>query len=241
MNYENSTVGQLAAEVPASIRIFEEWRIDYCCGGATPLTDACAAAGKTVGEFLAALKAAAVAPSAARDWSSQSLEAIASHLVDAYHRYTREELQTLLTLSKKVLGVHGERHSELTGVLAAVIDLGNDMLPHMMKEEQVLFPFVQRLEQSIEDGTPPPTPFFATVKNPIHMMMMEHERVGEILAHLRSLTGGYETPADACFSYRELYRRLAEFEAKTHEHVHIENNVYFPRAVELEERTAVEV
>lgn len=231
------TVGELAADVPVSIRIFEAWKIDYCCGGTTPLPDACAAAGKSVDEFIAALESAAVIPDGvAREWANETLCGIAAHIVDTYHQYTREELQTLRPLAEKVFGVHGSRHDELAAVLATVHDLNNDLLPHMLKEEQVLFPYVDQLEEATQNGTAVPTPFFGTVKNPVRMMMAEHDRVGELLERMRGVTDGYTVPADACFSYRELYRRLAELEARTHEHVHIENNVYFPRAVALEEQ-----
>jgi regulator of cell morphogenesis and NO signaling len=236
ISLQERTVGELAAEMPNSIRVFESWKIDYCCGGATPLADACAAVGKTLGDFASAIEnAAVISDGVAREWSSESLDAIATHICDTYHRYTREELATLQPIAEKVLGVHGARHDELAGVLATVLDLANDMLPHMLKEEQVLFPYVQHLEAASDHGLPAPTPFFGTVKNPVRMMMLEHDRVGELLARLRSLTSDYTVPHDACFSYRELYRRLAEFEQRTHEHVHIENNVYFPRAVALEE------
>ena len=100
----------------------------------------------------------------------------------------------------------------------------------MMKEEQVLFPYVDQLELGSA-----PAPFFGTVKNPIRMMMLEHDRVGELLGNLRSASEEFTPPESACFSYRELYRRLAELEQRTHEHIHVENNVYFPRAVALEE------
>lgn len=231
------TVGELAVEVPTSIRVFEAWKIDYCCGGLTPLSDACAAVGKSVDEFMAELeRAAAVPDGTARNWSADTLAAMGANIVAMYHVYTREELQTVIPLAAKVLGVHGERHPELAEVAALVQELTNDMLPHMLKEEQVLFPYVQQLEAAATNGQPAPTPFFGTVKNPVRMMMLEHDRVGELLARLRVVTADYAAPDDACFSYRELYRRLAEFELRTHEHVHVENNVYFPRAVTLEEQ-----
>lgn len=236
MDMHERTVGELAAGVPVSIRIFEAWKIDYCCGGMTPLPDACAAAGKSVDELIRALEMAAAVPGDVdRDWTKESLAGIALHICDTYHRYTREELETLRPLAEKVFGVHGSRHDELAAVLATLHDLTNDMLPHMLKEEQVLFPYVGQLEEAAESDAPAPTPFFGTVKNPVRMMMLEHDRVGELLARLRGITDGYTLPPDACFSYRELYRRLAEFESRTHEHIHIENNVYFPRAVALEE------
>ncbi|HET8774838.1 MAG TPA: DUF542 domain-containing protein [Thermoanaerobaculia bacterium] len=235
--YREKTVGELAAGMPDSIRVFEAWRIDYCCGGRTPLPVACANAGRTVEEFAAALAEAVAFPGAgAPDWSGETLRTIGANVVDVYHRFTREELQTLTPLAEKVFGVHGHRYAELAEVLSLVNDLSADMLPHMLKEEQVLFPHVTQLEQAARDGREAPTPFFGTVKNPVRMMMIEHDRVGDLLARLRDVTADFTAPDDACFSYRELYRRLAEFELRTHEHIHIENNLYFPRAVELEER-----
>jgi len=230
MDIGERTVGDLAVEMPLSIRVFEAWKIDYCCGGHTPLPTAVAAAGKTVDEFVTALDALATVPdNTARDWSLDSLTTMAADIVSIYHAYTREELQTLEPLAQKVLGVHGDRRPELKDVLALICAVREDMLPHMLKEEQILFPYVNQLEEG--DA---PTPFFGTVKNPVRKMMAEHDRVGELLASLRSVTEEYTPPESACFSYRELYRRLSEFEQRTHEHIHIENNLYFPRAVALE-------
>jgi len=232
MDIRERTVGDLAVEMPLSIRVFEAWKIDYCCGGRTPLPDAVAAAGKSVDEFVAALDVLADVPdNTARDWSLDTLTTMAAGIVSSYHAYTREELQTLEPLAQKVLGVHGDRRLELTDVLSLLCALRDDMLPHMLKEEQILFPYVTQLEAGNVQ-----TPFFGTVKNPIRKMMAEHDRVGELLASLRSVTDDYTPPESACFSYRELYRRLSEFEQRTHEHIHLENNLYFPRAVALEDR-----
>jgi len=222
-------VGDLAVEMPLSIRVFEAWKIDYCCGGRTPLPDAVAGAGKTIDEFLAALDILTDIPS--QDWSGDTLTTMAANIVSTYHGYTREELQLLEPLAQKVLDVHGDRRPELTDVLALLVALRDDMLPHMLKEEQILFPYVTQLEAGNA-----PTPFFGTVKNPVRKMMAEHDRVGELLASLRSVTDDYTPPESACFSYRELYRRLSDFEQRTHEHIHLENNLYFPRAVALEDQ-----
>jgi regulator of cell morphogenesis and NO signaling len=235
LTLSTKTVGEIAAEIPSSIPIFEAWKIDYCCGGLTPMTDACAAAGKSIVELEAALAAAPVRPRMMRDLSRETLSAVRAHIVDVYHAGTRVELETLQTLSEKVLGVHGSRHGELAEVRRLVAALSGDMLPHMLKEEHILFPYVDDLEKA-GNGGPVPTPFFGTVKNPVRMMMMEHDRVGELLSQLRQVTASYTVPSDACFSYRELYRRLSEFELMTHQHIHIENNIFFPRSVALEER-----
>ena len=238
MDIRERTVGDLAVEMPLSIRIFEAWKIDYCCGGRTPLPDAVATAGKTIDEFIAALDVQATVPdNAARDWtSSDSLTTMAGDIVSTYHAYTREELLTLEPLARKVLGVHGDRRPELTDVLALLCALRDDMLPHMLKEEQILFPYVAQMEEAAQGHRAAPTPFFGTVKNPVRKMMAEHDRVGELLASLRSATEEYTPPESACFSYRELYRRLSDFEQRTHEHIHIENNLFFPRAIALEDR-----
>lgn len=237
MNLSERTIGDIAVEIPSSIPIFEQWGIDYCCGGKTPVETACKRAGKSVMDLAEALKNAPDPDSGLnRDWSNESLGSIAAFIVDAYHRYTREELDLLTALAIKVEGVHGANHAELTRVRQLVEALGTDMRPHMLKEEQILFPYVDQLDRARRDGAPAPTPFFGTVKNPVRMMMLEHDGVGELLTELRRVTSSYETPEDACFSYRELYRRLPEFETRTHEHIHLENNLYFPAAVALEEQ-----
>jgi regulator of cell morphogenesis and NO signaling len=230
------TVGELAVEMPLSIRVFEAWKIDYCCGGRTSLSAACAIAGKSVDEFLAQLETLAAVPdAAARDWSGDTLTTMAGKIVTTYHGYTREELQTMAPLARKVLSVHGERRPELAEVVTLITAVTDDLLPHMLKEEQVLFPYVTQMEEAAAEHRASVTPFFGTVKNPVRKMMEEHDRVGELLATLRVVTDDYTPPESACFSYRELYRRLADFELRTHEHIHIENNLYFPRAIALEE------
>ena len=230
------TIGQLAVEMPIAIRVFEAWKIDYCCGGKTPLPQAGEAAGKTVDAFMEELARLSVAPAPGFDWQSQTLTTIAREITATYHGYTREELQTIDPLATKVLSVHGERRPELAAVLSLVRELAGDMIPHMLKEEQVLFPYVDQMEEAAAGRRAAVTPFFGTVKNPIRMMMVEHDRVGELLLKLRDVTEDYTPPSFACFSYRELYRRLAELETRTHEHIHVENNLYFPRAVALEDR-----
>jgi regulator of cell morphogenesis and NO signaling len=187
--YSHYTVGELAAEVPTSIRVFEAWKIDYCCGGMTPLPDACAAAGRSVEEFVDELTRAAAVPDGSKlDWPAETLTSMAANIVSMYHDYTREELQTVAPIADKVLSVHGQRRPELAEVVALLRDLTADMLPHMLKEEQILFPYVNQL-----DAGDAPTPFFGTVRNPVRMMMLEHDRVGR------------RDPRKAACRYRRLY------------------------------------
>jgi regulator of cell morphogenesis and NO signaling len=238
LDLRERTVGELAAEMPLSIRVFEAWKIDYCCGGQTLLTEACAAAGKSVDAFIETLeKLVDIPDGSTRDWTTETLASMSANIVSIYHAWTREELLAIEPLAEKVLSVHGERRPELAEVVTLIAALRDDMLPHMLKEEQVLFPYVTQLEEAADANRPAPTPFFGTVKNPVRKMMAEHDRVGELLASLRVVTEEFIPPESACFSYRELYRRLAELELRTHEHIHVENNLYFPRAVSLEDRS----
>jgi regulator of cell morphogenesis and NO signaling len=226
------TIGEIAAETPAAIRIFERHGMDYCCGGGTALALACERAGITPEQFASELEASLSMPAKDLDWTIRTLTELHAYLVARFHVHGREVLETLRLLADKVLRVHGVRHPELVRVASLVNDLEQDMLPHMVKEEMILFPYVDQLENSDE----PQGSCFGTVANPIRVMMMEHDAVGDILRDLREVTSGFAVPDDGCFSYRELYRLLAEFEAETHEHIHLENNVYFPRALGLESR-----
>jgi regulator of cell morphogenesis and NO signaling len=170
----------------------------------------------------------------AGDWQALTLTTIAANIIDVYHEYTRAELQALGLLAAKVTAAHSR--PELAEVMMLVHDITADMLPHMLKEEQVLFPYITQLDVAASSGGQAPTPFFGTVKNPVRKMMLEHDLVADLLVRLRAVTANYTPPENATASYQELYRRLAEFEARTLKHIHVENHLYFPRAVELEER-----
>jgi regulator of cell morphogenesis and NO signaling len=170
----------------------------------------------------------------AGDWQALSLTTIAANIIDVYHEYTRAELQALGLLAARVAAIHGR--PELAEVMTLVHDITADLLPHMLKEEQVLFPYITQLDIAAASGGQAPTPFFGTVKNPVRKMMLEHDLVADLLVRLRAVTGHYTPPENASAEHRELYRRLAEFETRTYQHIHIENHLYFPRAVELEER-----
>jgi regulator of cell morphogenesis and NO signaling len=219
------TLGDLVTANPAAARLLERHGLDYCCGGRHSLLDACAAAGVDEGVVRAEIDAAGAVPPAA--WTQLDAAALARHIVDTHHRYLHEELPLLDALAAKVLNAHAARHPELADVRTLVAALGAELEPHMLKEEQVLFPVIDGLASGQR------TFRFGSVANPIGMMEREHDLVGHLLAELRDVSYGYEVPADACASYRSLYERLAALEADTHLHVHKENNVLFPALLEL--------
>ena len=229
MDINGKTIGEIAVTVPSAIRAFEHWKIDYCCHGNRSIPEACASAGVTVAELLEAIGDPRSTDDT-RDWSSESLTTLQRFIVDTHHVYTRETLETVRQLADKVAMRHGANHPEMESVRGLVDQLYDDLFPHMMKEENVLFPFIEQLESN-PDGPPP---FFGTVNNPIRMMMMEHEAAADILAALQITTNHYELPPDACISFRALYEQLSALEADLHRHIHLENNILFPRAAALE-------
>lgn len=231
------TVREYAVEMPAATRIFESLGIDYCCGGHRSLADACAKAGIAVDGVLDSLKK--IEPSALNsdreEWQNAPLSELITHIVEKHHVFTREELERLAALLNKVCGVHGQNHRELFDIQSEFKKLRCDLEPHMLKEEYVLFPYINLLEQTEARNAPAPVAPFGTVRNPVRMMMSEHDAAGDILRAIRQASADFTVPPDACISYQTLYRALKELEADLHQHIHLENNILFPQAVEIED------
>jgi len=227
------TVRELALENPAATRVFEELGIDYCCGGNRTLDEACTAVHVSIERVLQALDAVPV-ERAARNWLGEPLSDLISHIRNTHHLYTRDEIKRLGPLFEKVCSVHGANHPELRHLRETFTELAQELTVHMMKEEAVLFPYIERMEESFLAKEPILPPPFGTMRNPVAMMMHEHESAGEALRSLREASNGYTAPPDACLSYQTLFQALASFETDLHEHIHLENNILFPRAIEME-------
>ena len=232
------TVGEIAVEIPNATREFEKLGIDYCCGGNRTLGEACAEAKISVDEALDRLQKSMTAapPSTEQDWQNQLLADLIEHITSTHHVVVREECPRIEALAAKVVSVHGKNHPELLQVQELFAALAEELRVHLMKEEQVFFPYVSRMEESVLSGEPAPPAMFGTVVNPVRMMMQEHDGAGDVLRSLRTVTKDYMLPADACISYRTLYQALQGFEADLHQHIHLENNILFPRAVAMEAR-----
>lgn len=226
---------ELALENPSSTRVFEKLGIDYCCGGNISLEHACQAANVGINQVLVFLEKAQAAPAMQkdRDWQIEPLAALVAHIQSNHHKYTRDEIARLMPLLEKVCLVHGKRHSELLMAKSEFRALAQELSLHMMKEEMVLFPYIVRMEEAVIASEPVLPAPFGTVQNPIAAMEREHDSAGDLLRSLRTLTNGYTPPANACVSYRTLYAALKEFEQDLHHHIHLENNLLFPRAVEM--------
>lgn len=233
----DKTVRDIALELPQATRVFEKLKIDYCCGGDKPLSEACANAGVEVASLERMLDEARPSDFEVHvsiDFQKLTLRQLMDHILSKHHVYTKEEMLRLEPLMAKVIAAHGENHSELNGMGALFQQLCGDLKPHMFKEEQVLFPYVLEMESSLLQNRPALVAPFGTVTNPVRMMMMAHDTVGDLLRELRAVSSNYTVPADGCISYQTLYQAMEAFEQDLHQHIHLENNILFPRAVQLE-------
>jgi regulator of cell morphogenesis and NO signaling len=240
MTATTQTVREIALEQPSSIRVFEQYGIDYCCGGREPLAEACAPRDIQVDAVIAALEVAATGPiSIAEDWSKASLESLSAHIVATHHAYVKRELPRLAMLAQKVVARHGTTRVELPVIQSKLAQLDEELSPHLAKEELILFPHIAKLERVINDGGSKPQGCSGTVANPIAMMTQEHDAAGTLLAEIRDLSQNFTPPEDACPTYHAFYDGLDEFEQDLHQHIHLENNILFPRAIDLEKASAL--
>ena len=233
------TVRDYAIETPQTIPVFEKLGIDYCCGGNRPLDEACAAVNLNVDEVLKSLETALAEPvrPSDRELRAGSLAELISHIEKSHHVYVRTHVPEIATLLEKVHGKHGANHPELEKIRNVFHGLGRELMTHLMKEESILFPYIERMEEAVVQGDPILPPPFVTVANPVRMMEHEHDSAGAAIKALREASHGYAPPADACTSFRALYVALENFEKDLHQHIHLENNALFPRALEMETRS----
>lgn len=240
MNFSSETkVKDIALSNPAARQVLDDAGLDYCCGGDKSLHDACLHGDVSPEEILSRLRENAkdTGPNDL-NWMTAPLCELTRHIRERHHQYVREAIPRTQALSHKVTAKHGKNHTELEEIGKLFAEVGREMIMHMQKEEQILFPYVDALERAVSANGSVEPPFFQTVKSPIHAMMKEHDAAGDLVKQIRSLTSEYTPPGDACASFRALYESLREFEADLHKHVHIENNVLFPRAVEMEASAA---
>ena len=235
----DTRIADIASRNPATIRVFQRFGIDFCCGGKRPVGEACSEKQVTFGELQRELAAAGEPSATEIPGTDAKLGELIRFIVDRYHADLRTELPRLSQMAAKVLDAHGERHPELADLATTFRGLREELESHMLKEERVLFPYVERLETLSEHGQRLSGSPFGSIQAPIGMMEHEHDVAARALARLREITNAHTPPADACNTFRGLYHGLAELEKALHEHIHLENNVLFPRATRLEEELSI--
>lgn len=227
----NSSVGTWVATHPQTSRVFESLQIDFCCGGGMSLEQACWDRGLDVNQVMQQLERSVTEEEEeTRNWLDASLTELCDHIERTHHAYLKEELPRLTEMVAKVVKTHGENHPELDAVQEVFASLRSELEPHMLKEERVLFPAIRRLEQTHDN----PSFAFGTVANPIRMMEQEHDDAGYALSRLHTLTCDYQIPVEACNTYSAMLAGLRYLEHDMHRHVHKENSILFPKAIDLE-------
>jgi regulator of cell morphogenesis and NO signaling len=234
MNYPNLTEENQVKDfvnenLELAARVFNDLNIDFCCGGGRTLKSACEEKGLVPGEVLEKLNQAPKASEAdgGDDLDAYSLSELVDHIVTVHHKYLEKSLPRVTETLEKVIGAHGKNHPELFELKKAVGALREDLEPHMLKEENILFPMIKQLDESLDAAGAHCGP----IGNPIRVMRMEHDHAGEILKRIRSLTQDFSPPADGCETFKFLYNALKELEADVHLHIHKENNLLFPEAL----------
>jgi regulator of cell morphogenesis and NO signaling len=239
MTTSQSTLRSIALEKPATIRVFERFHLDYCCGGNRPLAEACAQKGIDVEAVLGQLAAATAAAEPDKDFTQATLPELIRHIVATHHAYVRSELPRLLPMAERCAAKHGPAHPEVVEVERQLRHLAVDLLNHLSKEEMFLFPYIEALDQHRNGNGAAPHACFATVASPIQAMLNEHEAAGALLEEMRAATRNFAPPAGACPTLVGLYDGLDAFERDLHRHVHLENNLLFPRAIAMENEVLV--
>ena len=231
------TLADLAATSLSATRILEHHGLDYCCGGKQPFDQACLAKGVKPSSILREIEEAKVATVAERDWQTAPLDELVKHIVGTHHEYLKMDLPVLGHRMDKVAAVHGAHDPEMLPHMAGVFAaLRAEVETHMQKEEAILFPFIEQYGRAEAQNRPMPPVPFGSIANPIAMMEREHVSAGGALAEMRAITNDFELPAYACSTVRALYEGLQVLEADLHVHIHLENNILFPRAIALEKR-----
>ena len=235
MTVATQTVAEIALEQPMAIPVFERYGIEYCCGGRMPLAEACALKDVAVEKVVAALEAASCKSVAGtRDWAKQTLADLADHIVTKHHTYCKSELVLLSGLAVKVVKRHGGRDPELSIIQAKFAQLAEKLTEHLANEEVFVFPMILELERDKTTNSAAPCESHAIVNEPLAFLMQDHDETGALLAEIRSLSRNFNPPGYACATFRAFYEELREFEQDLHQHVHLENNILFPRAIKLE-------
>lgn len=231
---ENKTVADLVTENIKTAHIFKKYGIDFCCGGGVSLQKACDKANINYEDLERDLLAVDQESGRATNYNSWALDFLTDHIINVHHTYVAESVPMLLQYAEKVHKVHGSHYPELAEIKALVAVVATELGAHMKKEELILFPFIKRMVAANNEDMPLPQAHFGTVDNPIKMMEAEHEEAGEILRTIADLSNNYTPPQGACNTYRAFYAKLDEFEQDLHQHVHLENNILFPKALKLE-------
>lgn len=234
---ENNIIGELVAQDYRAASVFKKYGIDFCCQGNRTIQDACESKEIDASSVVSDLnEISKVTSKNAIDYQSWPIDLISDYIEKKHHRYVEEKTQEITPYLDKICRVHGDRHPELFEINEHFNATAGELAAHMKKEELILFPFVRKMAKAKQENTKLEVPHFGTVENPIQMMMHEHTTEGERFRKIEELSNNYTPPLDACNTYRVTFALLKEFEQDLHLHIHLENNILFPKAIEFEKQ-----
>ena len=228
------TVADYVTENIKNAHLFKKRGIDFCCGGGISLAEAAAKANVSLEILERELQETDSAISPGYDYRNWKLDFLTDHIINVHHQYVQENIPLLIQYAAKVAKVHGYQRKELFDIQQLFTEVAQELSAHLKKEELILFPFIKKMLRAKEEGTPAPQPHFGKIDDPIEMMEAEHDEAGAIFKQISELSDNYTCPDWACNTYRAFYAKLEEFENDLHHHVHLENNILFPKAIELE-------
>lgn len=233
---EEQTIGEIVAQDYRAAGVFKKFGLDFCCGGKRPVSEACKEKGVDVAKLTNELQAATQQGGGNYNYNDWSPALLVDYIVEQHHQFVRSKTTEIEVYARKVAKVHGKRHEELIEILQEFVMLKEELLNHLEKEERMLFPYIKALAEAEKQGKKPDPAYFNRVENPVAMMEAEHDEAGEAMAKIQKLSNNFTPPEDACATYRVLFQNLEGFQDDLHKHVHLENNVLFPKALELEKR-----
>lgn len=227
-------VGEIVAEDYRTARVFERHGIDYCCGGKISIADACRMAGVKLDELAVELEAATAAePDRSQDYAAWDLPFLTDYIVTVHHGYLHRNLGAITANAQKIAQVHGSHHPEVIEIAQLFTTLADELEAHLKEEEELFFPALKRLDAAGKAGHTPEPEDWETIRKFLRTLGAEHDQAGDAIHRIRALAANYRVPEDVCPTFRATYLTLNEFEEDLHKHVHLENNVLFPRAEKL--------
>lgn len=237
-NIKHESVSKFVTDNYKTAEVFKKYGIDFCCGGRKSLGEACNEAGVDVADLKIELERVVANESEEREFNKMKSDDLIDYIISIHHKYVAENIPLLLEYTKKIAEVHYDTNPELEEIRDIFFEIAQELQQHMMKEEQILFPFIKNLhnpEKYISNGSCGGT--FGSVQNPINMMEHEHENAGEAFRKIRELSQDFDYPPHACNTYIVTFKKLQEFEEDLHRHIHLENNILFPKAIQMEKET----
>ncbi len=232
---KDRTVSEIVARNYKAADIFKKYNIDFCCGGGVTVVEACKRKDLNYEQVERELLAIENDLSKTHDFNSWDLDFLIDFIIQTHHRYVKENIPLITQYADKVAKVHGQRLPETPKIRDLFYEIAEELTAHLQKEEQILFPIIKEMVMAKRHQLAMPMPPFGSIQNPIRIMETEHERGGNILKELRNLTSGFTPPEGACTTHRILYAKLDDFERDLHQHIHLENNILFPKAIKLEQ------